>query len=140
MTSKSAKQDEPDAEAEPDVEIGQSLLDLLVPEDEQDEQEEKRYDPRTRLVQIGELEVGSEKFACFIVDLSKKGTKIRTLEPLEFELTSVRLHISGSGVFDAAVRWVDGTEIGLLLQGEIEAPEDFESANIEDVLRIQTGE
>jgi hypothetical protein len=88
------------------------------------------------LVQTGQLEVGGEKFACFIIDLSKKGTKIWTLEPLEVELFSVRLYISEIAIFDAEVRWVEGGEIGLLLHQEVEAPEDQETANIEDVLRI----
>ncbi len=132
MAPKSTKQDEQDLEVE------QRLFDRMDLADEQDEYEEKRDGPRSRLVQTGELEVGDEKFACFVVDLSKKGTKIRTLEPLEFELSSVRLHISEVGVFDAEVRWVKGTEIGLLLHQEIEAPEDHESAKIEDVLGIQT--
>jgi hypothetical protein len=127
----------PTKQNEQDFDLEQGLLDQLTSDDEQSEIEEKRDDPRSRLVKVGQLEVGDEKFPCFIVDLSKTGTKIRTLEPLEAELSKVRLHIAEIGVFDAEVRWVDGAEIGLLLQQEIEAPEEQESADIEDVLRIQ---
>ena len=140
MSSKSAKKDEQDLEDELDLEEGQNLIELLKPEDEWDEYEENRNSPRSRLVQIGELEAGGELFACFIVDLSKSGTKIRTLDPLNIEPSSVKLHIAGIGAFDAEVRWVKGTDIGLSLNQEIEAPEEQESASIEEVLRVQNAQ
>jgi len=46
------------------------------------------------------------------------------------------LHIFEIEIFDVEVCWVEGGEIGLLLHQEVEAPEDQETANIEDVLRI----
>ena len=110
--------------------VEQSLLDQVKLVDEQDEHAENWKNSRPRLVQTGQLEVGGGKFACFIIDLSKKGTKFRTLEPLEVELSSVRLHISEIEIFDAEVCWVEGGEIGLLLHQEVEAPEDHETANI----------
>lgn len=112
----------------------ENLLELIG---EEDEQEELRGTPRRHLVRTGELEVGGDRFACFIIDLSKKGTKIRTLEPLELQQSSVRLHMPEIGTFDAEVRWIRNTEIGLQLQEEIEAPEEHESVTIEDVLRLQ---
>jgi len=134
MSPKSTKP----VEQAPEAEL--SALDRLYLDNEPDEHEEKRHDTRTHVVRTGELEVGGDKFACFIVDLSRKGTKIRTLEPLEAELSLVKLHIAEIGVFEAEVRWVNGVEIGLLLHQEIEAPEDLESVNIEDVLRMQNRE
>ncbi|MBT5051305.1 MAG: PilZ domain-containing protein [Rhodospirillaceae bacterium] len=112
----------------------ENLLELVG---EEDEQEEFRGSPRRHLVRTGELEVGGDRIACFIIDLSKKGTKIRTLEPLELEQSTVRLHMPEIGTFDAEVRWVRNTEIGLQLQEEIEAPEEHESVMIEDILRLQ---
>lgn len=107
--------------------------------DSEQEPAERRYDPRTRLVQIGKLQTRDERMDCFIVDLSRKGTKIRTLEPISSDISNVKLHIADIGAFEAEVRWVDGLEIGLRLNGEIEAPEEYDSADFEDVLRLQNG-
>ena len=121
---------------EPDEDDDEDLMARVSRE----EFDEKREDLRTTLVRTGELEVNGEKFACYILDLSKHGTRIRTLEPLQSEPSLVKLHMPDIGVFDADVRWIREKEIGLLLHEEIEAPEDHESTTIDEVLRIQNTE
>ena len=98
--------------------------------------ENKRAARRRPLVCTGVLEFGGKKLNCFVVDLSKTGAKVRLVKPLQYQVTSINLHIGDAGVFPAEIRWIKGTEIGLHLHQEIESVDDKANATIQEILRV----
>ena len=100
--------------------------------------DEKRSEPRRPIVQTGAVEIDGNKIDCYVVDLSKKGMKIRTLDIIKCQISSVKLHLDGVGTFDAEVRWIKGKEMGLLLKENLESVADQKIATIADVLRVQS--
>jgi hypothetical protein len=76
------------------------------------EQGERREHPRQKVLWWGQIDIGTERYACSVSDLSPGGAKIRLPQDIPAN-QRVKLTMPPFGEFEGEVAWVTEAYIGI---------------------------
>jgi hypothetical protein len=93
--------------------MGSRLEDQAIPSGGGDRRKHHRYE----VTWWGQVEVGTDRFACSVSDLSQSGAKARVARPM-IGKEPVRLGIPPFGGFEGEVVWTNGGVIGIRFVAE----------------------
>lgn len=88
---------------------------MAVPEEAFDvvgDQANRRVDPRAKVRWWAQLEIGGDRFACNIFDISLGGAKLSIADPLPLR-APIRLLMPPFGHFTGEIAWQSGGVAGL---------------------------
>jgi hypothetical protein len=73
---------------------------------------DRRKDHRHEVSWWGQMEVGTDRFACSVSDLSQSGAKVRVAQPI-IAKEPVRLGMPPFGGFEGEVVWINDGVVGI---------------------------
>jgi hypothetical protein len=93
---------------------------------------ERRSAPRARSLLAGKIVVGdgSISFDCIIRDLSANGARVRLSRAIGLPRAVALLAIKDGLLFDAAVSWRIGDDVGLAFSGQSDLRRDRDPAHL----------